>query len=161
MKQSLVRVAAFRRDHPRGWTFACTVLLAGLSLLIGLGVTVYDGVMNPLPRPRAFFILVGLFAFYAPGLLMAAAAVGLRRGWTRLVWLGALAALAQGAMAAVATFGQFAFTPFMMRPMVEFLLWSAADFYVAWRLWQSIPWVAADAVARVGFEVDMAEAEVA
>ena len=46
MKQSLVRVAAFRRDHPRGWTFACTVLLAGLSLLTSLAT--YAGIWKPL-----------------------------------------------------------------------------------------------------------------
>ena len=158
---SLTSLVRMRREHPRGWTWSVTMLMAGLSLVIGLGVSVYDGVLNPLFLPAVFFVLVGLFAFYIPGLLMAAAAIGLRRGWVRMVKIGAIGAMAQGFMAGVATFGQFTVTEFSVLALVEGLLWTAGDFYVAGRLWKSLPWVAADAEANSGFELQVAEADLA
>lgn len=148
---------AFRRQHPRDWTFGWAMIMAGLSLVIGLGVTIYDGVLNDLERPRAFFIAAGMLGFYLPGLLLAGAAFGLRRGWRRLVLAGAVAAMAQGAMALIITVGHFKVTPFSPIWFVEGLLWTAADVYVAWRLWRALPWVSAD--AKGGFEVEVMEAE--
>lgn len=158
---SLASLLRMRREHPRGWTWSVTMLMAGLSLVIGLGVSIYDGVLNPLFRPAVFFVLVGLFAFYIPGLLMAVAAVGLRRGWVRMVKLGAMGALAQGFMAGAVSFGQFTVTEFSVLALVEGLLWTAGDFYVAGRLWKALPWVAADAEAKPGFELQVAEADLA
>ena len=160
MKQTVNRVSAFRREHPRGWAFGWAMTMAGLSMVIGLGVTVYDGALNPLPRPRAFFIVVGLVAFYVPGMLMGLAAVGLRRGWAGLVRAGSLAALAQGAMALVPTFGHPAVGPFSPVLVIEGLLWTAADVYVALLLWRAAPWVVGDAAAKAGFEVGRVDAEV-
>lgn len=148
-----------RREHPRQWTWLVTMLMAGLSVVIGLGVSIYDGVLSPLFEPTILFVLLGVIAFYIPGLLMAAAAIGLRRGWLRVVKLGALAALVQGLMAIVAIFGQSTFSYFSVIATIEGILWTAADFYVAWRLWRALPWVAVDAEAKPGFEMKAIEAE--
>lgn len=159
-RPSFAHPLRMRREHPRAWTWMVTMLMAGLSLVIGLGVSIYDGVLSPLFEPTILFVLLGLIAFYIPGLLMAAAAIGLRRGWLRIVKLGALAALAQGFMALVAAFGHPTVGYFSVLVLIKGLLWTAADFYVAWRLWRALPWVAADAEATRGFEMDVAEAEV-
>ena len=155
------RLADYRRDHPRGWTFMAAALMGGLSLVIGLGTTVYDGLLNNATRPMLFFLAVGLGAFYVPGLLMGYAAFGLRRGRVRAVQLGIVAAVAQGVMAGVVTPGQFWFTQFELVPLAEGILWTAADFYVAALLWRSLPWVRADAEAHHGFAVEVVEAEAA
>ena len=152
------RLNDFRREHPRGWTFLAAASMAGLSLVIGLATTIYDGAMNPLPRARLFFLAVGILAFYVPGLLMGYAALSLRRGRTTPVTLGVVAAVAQGVMAGVVTPGHALLLPFEPLTFVEGMLWTAADFYVAWRLWRSLPWVRADAEANRGFEVASAEA---
>lgn len=158
-RPSFAHPLRMRREHPRAWTWMVTMLMAGLSLVIGLGVSIYDGVLNPLVEPAILFVLLGLIAFYIPGLLMAAAAIGLRRGWLRMVKLGALAALAQGFMALVATFGHPIIGYFSVLVLIEGLLWTAADFYVAWGLWRALPWVLADAEAKPGFELEAIEAE--
>ena len=152
------RLTDYRRDHPRGWTFMAAALLGGLSLVIGLGTTVYDGVLNKQTQPMLFFLAVGLGAFYLPGLLVGYAALSLRGGRAWAVRLGALAAAAQGLMAGIVTPGQFYFTSFEPLPLIEGILWTAADFYVAVLLWRSLPWVRADAESHHGFEVGAAEA---
>ena len=151
------RLMDYRRDHPRGWAFMAAALMGGLSLVIGLGTTIYDGALNKSTRPMLFFLAVGLGAFYLPGLLMGYAAFCLRRGRAVPVLLGSVAAAAQGVMAGVVTPGQFYFTSFELVPLVEGILWTAADFYVAWLLWRSLPWVRADAAAHHGFAVESAE----
>lgn len=149
----------YRREHPRGWTVFATLLLGGMSLVIGLGVTIYDGILNPLTQPMLFFVAVGMLAFYIPGLLMGYAAWGVRNGRLTAVKLGIFAAVAQGLMAAVVTPGQFVVTSFSLVLLIEGILWTAADFYVAWLLWKSLPWVATDAESHHGFEVGAVEAE--
>ena len=113
------RLMDYRRDHPRGWAFMAAALMGGLSLVIGLGTTIYDGALNKSTRPMLFFLAVGLGAFYLPGLLMGYAAFCLRRGRAVPVLLGSVAAAAQGVMAGVVTPGQFYFTSFELVPLVE------------------------------------------
>ena len=132
------QVAEFKREHPRGWTLMAAALLAGLSLLIGLGATVYDGLMNPLPRARIFFVIVGVFAFYLPGLLVGYAAFGLRRGRVSAVRAGAFAALGQGLLAAVVTPAQLLVLPLSVPLLVQGAIWTAFDLYVAWLLWRGV-----------------------
>ena len=146
------KLAQFRREHPRAWTWMVAMAMAGLSLVLGLGVSIYDGVMNPRVAP-IFFVLLGLFAFYIPGLLMAVAAVGLRRGWVMAVRLGMAAALVQAVMAFGAAVGHGAVTYFSVLVLLEGFCWVAGDIYVAWRLWLALPWVVSDAEARPGFAV--------
>lgn len=155
MMPTLRKLGEMRRQHPRGWTCMVTVLMAGLSLVLGLGVSIYDGVMNPLVEPAIIFVALGVVAFYIPGLMMAGAAVGLRRGWATAVKLGIAAALAQGLMALVAAVGHGAVGYFSVIIMIEGLFWVAADLYVAWRLWLALPWVESDAEARPGFAVEL------
>ena len=143
--------------HPRGRVFMFALVMAGLSIIIGVGTTVFDGILNPQRRPMLFFLAVGLIAFYVPGVLMALAATGLRRGWARLVQLGSAAALAQGCMAAFATVGQFHVTAFTLSAMVGGVLWTTADFALAWLLWRSVPWVRSDVAQHHGFELITAE----
>lgn len=161
MNPTLTQLTRMRREHPRGWTRMAAMLMAGLSLVIGLGVTIYDGGLGKYMQVKLFFIAVGLIGFNVPGLLMFAAAAGLNKGWVGVVRLGSLAAAAQGLMALVVTIGWFGVMEFEPLTMIQGLLWTAADFYVAWLLWRALPWVAADAQANRGFEVGAVEAQTA
>ena len=129
-------------------------LMAGVSIAVGLGIIVVDGLLNPHARFRPFWIALGGVAFYGPGACLALAWWGLRagRGWA--VQIGLVAAVLQATLAAGATvyFAGFA-RPWSVLPMVEGMLWTAADVLVALQLRRALPWVRADVAERHGFEV--------
>src|SRR5690606_18978416 len=155
------RVAAFHREHPRAWTWHATMVMAGLSLVVGLGTVFYDGLLNPQFRAMVFFVTIGVAALYVPGVVLGVAAIGVRRGWLRWVRAGVAAAIVQGVLALGAVAGHLWLGPVSLLLVLGGLFWATGDFYVAWRLKRSLPWVAADAEGKRGFAIEVAEAEAA
>ena len=73
-------------------TAAC---LAILSLAVGLGIIVYDGLITSLPQFRAFWLVLGAGAFYLPGMGYGLAWWGLGSGRAWAVKAGIAAAVLQ------------------------------------------------------------------
>ena len=147
----------FRRIDPITKATTTAVLLALISLGVGLYVILAGGVFNPLRQFRLFWVVLGGVAFYGPGVCFGLAVWGMRTGRRWPVVTGAVAAVLQGLLAVAATvfFAAFA-RPFSVLPVLEGVLWSAAAFILASQLWRALPWLRADAEHRRGFAVEVA-----
>jgi hypothetical protein len=127
-------------------------VVAALSLVVGLGIVVIDGFLNPVLRHAIFYGGMGVVVFYGPGVLIAAGWWGLQRGQVRAIRAGQIGAAWQGVMA-FAAIGVFVWLGDWL-PVVAGVLWGILDFILVGQLGRAVPAAKAEASRRHGFLVE-------
>ena len=127
--------------------------LSALSLLLGTGAIIWDGVIMANPQTRWLAIAVGAVGFYLPGLCFAGAIYGLFRGHLRLVQIGIVVAIVQG-LGTFLGFGSMYLTKmYSITSTLAILLWATMAFGAAIRLWQARRWANVSVAGHRGFDV--------
>lgn len=132
-------------------------LLTILSLGVGIGIIVIDGIFGRYPQFREYWILLGTAAFYLPGACFGVGWWGLTTGrvWPLRV---AIAGAAWQALAAIALGVLFVYYSTLLSGTLTFLAGSVLGVVInvifILQLLRARPWVESDATAHHGFAVD-------
>lgn len=154
------RLQAFRRSlTPVRRAETTAGLMALLSMLVGVGIVLVDGVFNTrFPQFREEWIVFGTLGFTLPGGCFALAWWGLRttRRWPLVI--GAIGAALQ-AIAGVATITVviwYTGMPYLLL-VLGVALGVALEIILIWQLRRAWPWLGSDATVTHGFNVIAAE----
>lgn len=126
---------------------------AGLSLILGAGAIIWDGVLFANPQTKWLAIAVGALLLYTPGLCFAGAILGLIRGWPFFVKAGIAAGILQGVAALFGFVSMWYTRNWAVTSVMAIVLWSTMDFVAAWRLWNARRWAGLSVQGRHGFDV--------
>ncbi len=128
--------------------------MAIISISVGLGVMIYDGLITSLPQFRAFWLVLGGVAFYLPGVAYLLSWWGLGRGRYMAALAGLPMAAVQAALALFAAVGHAAGgLPFVWTVFAGGFLWAVVCVVLVFQIRRALPWVAADAETHHGFEI--------
>lgn len=129
-----------------------------LSLLLGAGAIIWDGVLFANSHTQWLAIAVGALFLYVPGLCFAGAIFGMVRGHATLVRLGEIAAWIQGVLALGGFVSMHYTSNWAITSVIAIILWATMDFGCVWRLRQAVPWAKVGTAGHHGFDVERAQA---
>ncbi len=128
-------------------------LIALLSTIAGLIVTVFFGYLNSLPQFAPWFIVGGVIIWFAPGIALLAAAKAMQHRRRKAALLAIDICLFQCLCALGGFVAQFFLQPISVVPLFLCAIWCIAEAELVIRLFAILPLIASDAVRHRGFEV--------
>ena len=144
----------WKQPRPIRKAFWWTLPAAFLSVVVGAGAIIWDGVLFANGHTQWLAIAVGGSLLYLPGMCFAGAIWGMVRGHGWAVRIGEIAGWFQG-VAALGGFVSMHYTNnWTITSVLAIILWSTMDFGAAWRLRQAVPWARLETSGHHGFDVD-------